>query len=167
MIPKLCADAFCRTSCCYFTLAVMCELDPYLLLAGVVSVTSSAELCWFIPPESLANGSSPLVQWTNTGVSPIPQVWPADSKGNSKMLPEKSMPGRQNLTSRVFCASHVPQKGQGELIQRLADLRRSAEHPQGAVGLRPNRKRLPARKQWHSMTQLGKTKRSRDFICLG
>lgn len=46
----------------------MRELDPYLLLADAASVVSTAELCQFIPPESLAHGST---QWKNTGTSPI------------------------------------------------------------------------------------------------
>ena len=71
MILKLCADAFYWTSCNYFTSVVTHELDPYLLVAGVVSVTSTAELCQFIPPESLARGSSPFMQWKNTGMSPV------------------------------------------------------------------------------------------------
>lgn len=149
-ILKLCAETIYWHSCNYFPF-VVCELewkiasDPYLLLAGVESVTSAAELGLFIPLESLAHGLSPFIQWKNTGVSPILQVWLADSRDNTKTFLEKPMPGRQNLTPTIFYTSRVPQKGPYELAQHLT-LLWAAQHPLGAGGDVPGWETAPCKK---------------------
>lgn len=115
-ILKFCADIVHWTSCNCLTFVVcrlFCETQPGQCL--IASVTSAADLHLLVPPEFLAYEPDPFIGWKNTDMSPLLHVWPSNIEGNSKMYPEKSMPGWENWMPKVLSDSCVHWKGDARM----------------------------------------------------